>query len=246
MTCAVAGATFALTAGDVAVSDARDVHASRRRAAEVWRAVGRRSRDARGAGRVRRAAGVRAAARRASSAAWDRSAGGRLKAGDVLPIGAGHDARRRPTSGRQRVVPLPLPAGGARLRVVAGPQEHVVHASRRTRRCSDRDTSLRRRRIAWATGSTGPPLAHAGRADILSDATPLGSIQVPASGQPILLMADRQTTGGYPKIGVVISADLPLAGQLAPGDWIEFAPCTREAAVDALRLRHRSLLGGAR
>ena len=48
-------------------------------------------------------------------------------------------------------------------------------------------------------------------------------------------MADRQTTGGYPKIGVVIGADLPLAGQLAPGDWIEFAPCTRQTAVEALR-----------
>ena len=45
---------------------------------------------------------------------------------------------------------------------------------------------------------------------------------MPASGQPILLMADRQTTGGYPKIATVITADLPLAGQLAPGDWIEF------------------------
>jgi antagonist of KipI len=45
----------------------------------------------------------------------------------------------------------------------------------------------------------GPPLRHMGPADILSDATPVGSLQVPASGQPILLMADRQTTGGYPK-----------------------------------------------
>ena len=89
----------------------------------------------------------------------------------------------------------------------------------------------------------GPRLEHAGGADILSDATPIGSLQVPASGQPILLMADRQTTGGYPKIGVVIAADLPLAGQLAPGDWIEFARCTRDGAVDALRLRHQTLHG---
>jgi antagonist of KipI len=87
----------------------------------------------------------------------------------------------------------------------------------------------------------GPRLEHAGRADMLSDATPIGSIQVPASGQPILLMADRQTTGGYPKIGVVISADLPLAGQLAPGDWLEFVPCTREVAVEALKARRRGL-----
>ena len=87
----------------------------------------------------------------------------------------------------------------------------------------------------------GGPLRHAGAADILSDATPMGSLQVPASGQPILLMADRQTTGGYPKIATVISADLPVAGQLAPGDWIEFAPCTREAALDALRAQEAAL-----
>src|SRR5207249_2899251 len=80
----------------------------------------------------------------------------------------------------------------------------------------------------------GPTLAPARGAtigsDFISDATPLGSIQVPASGQPILLMADRQTTGGYPKIATVISADVPLAGQLGPGDAITFAVCTpREA-----------------
>ena len=51
----------------------------------------------------------------------------------------------------------------------------------------------------------GPRLEHAGRADIMSDATPIGALQVPASGQPILLMADRQTTGGYPKIATVIT-----------------------------------------
>jgi allophanate hydrolase subunit 2 len=66
-------------------------------------------------------------------------------------------------------------------------------------------------------------------------------LQVPASGQPILLMADRQTTGGYPKIATVISADLPVAGQLAPGDWIEFAICTREAAIGALETQHARL-----
>jgi allophanate hydrolase subunit 2 len=56
-------------------------------------------------------------------------------------------------------------------------------------------------------------------------------------------MADRQTTGGYPKIATVISADLPLAGQLAPGDWIAFAECTREEAVDALRRQEAALAG---
>ena len=66
---------------------------------------------------------------------------------------------------------------------------------------------------------------------------------MPGSGKPILLMADRQTTGGYPKIATVITADLPIAGQLAPGDWIEFEACTRDDALEALRAREASLTG---
>jgi allophanate hydrolase subunit 2 len=89
----------------------------------------------------------------------------------------------------------------------------------------------------------GPAMQHVAAADILSDATPMGSIQVPASGLPILLMADRQTTGGYSKIATVISADLPVAGQLAPGDWVEFAACSRAEAIEALKARERRLSG---
>ena len=91
----------------------------------------------------------------------------------------------------------------------------------------------------------GPALAHAGAADILSDATPIGAIQVPASGQPILLMAERQTTGGYAKIANVITADLPLAGQLAPGDWIEFdAVHARRGASTRCAQRAKPSAGG--
>ena len=68
----------------------------------------------------------------------------------------------------------------------------------------------------------GPPLVRAREDELISEPLGIGAIQVPAAGEPILLMADRQTAGGYPKIGYVISADLPLAGQLAPGDFIEF------------------------
>jgi antagonist of KipI len=69
---------------------------------------------------------------------------------------------------------------------------------------------------------------------MISDATFIGGLQIPPSGDPILLMADRQTTGGYPQIATVITADLPLAGQLAPGDWLEFTFCTRVEAITAL------------
>jgi antagonist of KipI len=88
----------------------------------------------------------------------------------------------------------------------------------------------------------GPRLEHAHGADIISDATPIGSLQVPASGQPILLMADRQTTGGYAKIATVISADISLAGQLAPGDELRFAVCSQADALTALMAQEQTLL----
>jgi allophanate hydrolase subunit 2 len=70
----------------------------------------------------------------------------------------------------------------------------------------------------------------------------MGALQVPPSGQPILLMADRQTAGGYPMIATVITADLSLAGQLAPGDSIAFTICSPGEAAEALIARERLLM----
>ena len=88
----------------------------------------------------------------------------------------------------------------------------------------------------------GPRLTNARRADFISDATPLGDLQVPASGQPILLMADRQTTGGYPKVATVIAADIAVAGQLGPADTISFVVCTPAEAMAALIAQERALM----
>lgn len=164
--------------------------------------------------------------------------GGRaLRIGDLLPVGGGAPALRR-HPGR----PLLLPRGGARLRVMPGPHErHFAEGSLRTFASSRYLVTPDSNRMGYRLD--GPRLEHAGRAAMLSDATPPGSVQVPASGCPILLMADRQTTGGYPKIATVITADLPVAGQLAPGDWIEFEPCSRAGALDALRRRDAALQG---
>jgi antagonist of KipI len=95
----------------------------------------------------------------------------------------------------------------------------------------------------------GPAVrASSGIGQVLSEGTPFGSIQVPPSGDPILLMADRQTTGGYARIGTVITADVGIAGQLAPGDTLRFAPCGVEEAARALREREWILMrfGAAR
>jgi antagonist of KipI len=88
----------------------------------------------------------------------------------------------------------------------------------------------------------GPPLSHSRGAETISDATPLGVLQVPASGQPILLMADRQTAGGYPKIATVITADLAVAGQLGPGDRLRFVACTQREAMAALIAQERAIM----
>ncbi|HSL23241.1 MAG TPA: biotin-dependent carboxyltransferase family protein [Vicinamibacterales bacterium] len=81
----------------------------------------------------------------------------------------------------------------------------------------------------------GPSIGVARAGTLLSEATPMGTIQVPPSGQPIVLMADRQTTGGYPRIGSVITADFRVAGQLAPADQVRFVPCDMDEATRALR-----------
>lgn len=164
--------------------------------------------------------------------------GGRqLRAGDVLPVGRSVVSGTAVTGS-----PIDLPAGGARVRIVA-----AVHRERFT---DDAWGLLVRARFTVSTQSSrmgyrldGPVLAHVGAADILSEAMPIGALQVPASGQPILLMAERQTTGGYATIANVITADLPLAGQLAPGDWIAFDPVTHAQAVAALRDREAALAG---
>ncbi len=122
----------------------------------------------------------------------------------------------------------------ARLRVILGPQsdyfsqqglatffdtEYVVSAG------SDRmGMRLNGRRVDHIRGF-----------NITSDAIAPGSIQVPGNGQPIVLLADRQTTGGYPKIATVISADLPALGRLPIGARITFEPVSIESAAAARR-----------
>jgi len=81
----------------------------------------------------------------------------------------------------------------------------------------------------------GPSLARAADDEILSGPTCLGTVQVPANGMPIALMADHQTTGGYPKIAEIASADVPRLAQLGPGGTLHFARCSLETAVELRR-----------
>lgn len=160
-----------------------------------------------------------------------------LAAGDRVPIA--NDPRPRP---QRKSVGLTLPTSGrALLRVMAGPQAGWFEADalKMIGGVSFR-ISPQSNRMGYRL--QGPPLARSRDGELISEPLGIGAIQVPPAGEPILLMADRQTAGGYPKIGYVISADLPLAGQLAPGDFIEFHLCSQQEAVTALIARERQLL----
>jgi antagonist of KipI len=162
-----------------------------------------------------------------------------LAAGDRVPI------LPTPTSARaltRRVMGLALPANGrARLRVLPGAQVEWFDASALTTlTATGFRVSPRSDRMGYRL--QGPPLVRRSEGEPISEPVAFGALQVPPAGEPILLMADRQTAGGYPKIASVIAADLPIAGQLSPGDTIEFALCTRQEATAALIARERALL----
>jgi antagonist of KipI len=169
-----------------------------------------------------------------------------LRAGDTLPLGEVHSGRTASRQPDVSTAPLvPAASSPARVRVLAGPQQDLF--------ADDALDVLQSAPYVIARDSDrmgfrleGPRLTHAGSADIISDATPLGVLQVPASGQPILLMADRQTSGGYPKLATVITADLAVAGQLGPGDRIAFDVCTPREALAALITQERALLRAER
>jgi antagonist of KipI len=125
-----------------------------------------------------------------------------------------------------------LPEEGARVRVIAG--ENGRHLEGKRYRISTQSDRMGYR-------LEGPAIPTGAPAELISSPVPTGAIQVPPTGQPILLMADHATVGGYPIVATIISADLPVAGQLAPGNWIEFESCSLETADLALRECERML-----
>lgn len=156
-----------------------------------------------------------------------------LQKGDILRRGEPSGDLQRM---RGRVLPpllRPSPASPQEVRVLLGPQhdyfprrglETFLHSPYQVTSKADR----------MGIRLEGPRVPHRKGPDIVSDALPLGGIQVPGDGQPILLLNDRQTTGGYAKIATVITADLWRLGQLRPGDAVRFRAV---AAAEAQRYR---------
>jgi antagonist of KipI len=137
-----------------------------------------------------------------------------------------------------------LPDGRATLRVLPGPQlDRFLPVAWEVLQSGPYRIASDSNRMGYRL--VGPGLETGRTLDVISDATPTGVLQVPPSGQPILLMADRQTTGGYPKIASVISADISVAGQLGPGDTVTFIACSAHEALAALIAQERSLMAAS-
>jgi biotin-dependent carboxylase-like uncharacterized protein len=156
--------------------------------------------------------------------------GGRpLKKGDMLPLAAAAATERA-----ERRAPKWDLTAPARVRVVFGPQDdHFTERARQTLVESTYAVSRQSDRMGMRL--QGPTLEHARGFNIVSDGTAPGSIQVPGNGLPIVLLADRPTTGGYPKIATVASVDVPALGRLRPGATIGFAAISVEDAEAARR-----------
>lgn len=156
-----------------------------------------------------------------------------LRAGDVLSaIGEGPvtrvEGRRLP---REQV---PIYGHGHRLRVVLGPQDDAfTEEGVQTFLSSTYTVTPQSDRMGYRF--QGPRVQHKGGADIVSDGIPFGGVQVTGDGMPIVLLADRGTTGGYTKIATVISADLASVAQALPGDTVSFQSVSVEEAHQALR-----------
>ena len=166
-------------------------------------------------------------------------AGRALRPGDRFAVGRAAEPRlelARPASGL-----TPLPREGVRVRVLEGPDTDVFGQSEMAAFCATRyRVTSESNRMGYRL--EGHRLARSNPDDPLSSAIPNGSVQVPASGEPIVLLADHQTVGGYPRIATVISADLPVVGQLMASHWIEFERCSQETAHRALVALEQSLI----
>jgi antagonist of KipI len=223
---AVAGAEFVLTLDDTPVEMNRTIEAApgstlkfgaRRRGARAYLAVG-------GGIDVPLVLGSRSTHVLTGMGGCD---GRALRAADALEVGMTRVFRDR----RRESHPDPF-SGQRKLRVIAADNQLTEQLTTQRFEVSTRSDRMGYRLNVQGASST---IHRRSTGELISTAIPTGAIQVPPTGEPILLMNDHATTGGYEIAAVVITADLPIAAQLAPGDPVGFEACSIETADQALR-----------
>lgn len=159
--------------------------------------------------------------------------GRKLMTGDVLSVGVG--SLEAPLTLNKHYIPTY--SKDIKVGVILGQQDdHFTEAGIKTFLNETYTVTQESDRMGIRLSSvSGATIEHKNGADIISDGITFGAIQVPGSGQPIVMMADRQTTGGYTKIGNVISSDLAKLSQATPGTKVKFVEYTLEQAVQAIK-----------
>jgi antagonist of KipI len=126
------------------------------------------------------------------------------------------------------------------VRLIAGAHAELLAAPSRTKLFSASfNVSSSSDRMGYRL--EGVELQLRSPVELLSEGVAFGTMQLPPDGMPIILMADRQTTGGYPRIGEVATVDLPLVAQLKPGDRLRFRPVSVDEAQQAYLLHEQDL-----
>jgi antagonist of KipI len=162
-----------------------------------------------------------------------------LACGDQLSIGS--DFEKKAVTGVVRPNVVSLPQKGALVRIIPGPNNGDLGVDGLKRLCSTRYViNPKSNRMGYRLDGDSRFSKVSG--ERISTAVPIGTVQVPPRGEPIILMSDHQTTGGYSHVATVITADLGTVGQLVPGNWIKFDLCDHEVAIDALLEQERIIM----
>ena len=152
--------------------------------------------------------------------------GRRLKAGDEIGFLCPDLSRAG-----CHLTPQTFDCGIRRLRVIPGPQDDCfTEAGMRTFLSSEYTVLPQSDRMGYRFD--GPVIEHVKDGNIITDGISFGAVQIPSDGKPIIMMADRQTTGGYTKSANVISVDLPVLAQCMPGDKVVFEQVSVEQAQE--------------
>jgi biotin-dependent carboxylase-like uncharacterized protein len=161
--------------------------------------------------------------------------GRKLAVGDALPL-----KLEQAPPGDDRRLGAPFDYGSGPMRVVWGPQ-HDYFSARGRRTFVESEYRVSKEADRMGIRFEGPTIEHSKGADIISDGIGPGAIQVPGAGLPLVLLADRQTVGGYSKIATVASVDLPRLGRLQPGRTVRFTSITVEEAENQRREQEERL-----
>jgi antagonist of KipI len=166
--------------------------------------------------------------------------GAKMQVGDILRSETPPRSLNGLAARNLRPEALPAYSDNPIVEVILGPQEkYFTNESMATFMTQEYSVSATSDRMGYRL--EGAKLMHRSKVELISEGMAMGAIQIPSNGLPIVMLADCPTTGGYPKIGIVASADLPLFAQCVPNkSKIRF----RETTVAKAQKRYRALING--